>query len=88
MRRVPQGPRIKGNQKWIQKLVLPNTDAIAWLSLLAEDRYAEYRDQAFLELVNIELPNVSPSHFWPSKSGSQRSVQPVYIPHVILSATK
>ena len=85
---ISQGPAVKGSQMWIQKLVdekpdlltslirthlnLPDTDTIAWLSPLAADGYAEYRDQAFLELMNIELPNVSPSHFWPSKWGSQR----------------
>jgi hypothetical protein len=104
MPRIPQGPAIRGSQKWIQKLVnekpdlinslikiqlqLAETEEITWYSPLAEDELAEYQDQAFLELVNIELPNASLSDFWPSKSGSQQSVQPVYIPHVILSATK
>ena len=62
MSRFPQGPAVKGSQKWIQKLVnerpdlltsftrtqldLPNTDTITWLSPIAGDEYAEYQDQA------------------------------------------
>jgi hypothetical protein len=104
MPRIPQGPAIRGSQEWIQKLLnekpdlidslikiqlqLAETEEITWYSPLAEDEYAEYRDQAFLDLLDIKLPNALPSHFWPSTSGSQRSVQPVYIPHIILSATK
>jgi len=70
MPRIEQAPAIKGSQKWIQRLVdkkpdilnslireqlnLTDTDAITWLSPLAEDGYAEYRDQAFLDLLNIK----------------------------------
>jgi len=66
MPRIPQGPGVKGSQKWIQKLVnekpnilnslirtkldLPDTDTIPWRSPLVEDEYAEYRDQTFLDL--------------------------------------
>jgi hypothetical protein len=83
MPRISQGPAVKGSQKWIQKLVnekpdlltspirtqlnLSDTDSITWLSPLAEDEYAEYRDQAFLDLLDIKLPKVSLSDFWPSR---------------------
>ena len=83
MPRIQQGPGVKGSQKWIQKLVsekpdllnsliraqlnLPDTDKITWLSPLAEDGYAEYQDQAFLDLLGIKLPKVSLSDFWPSR---------------------
>jgi len=83
MPRIPQGPAIRGSQKWIQKLVnekpdllnsliktqlnLPDTDNITWLSPIAEDEYAEYQDQALLDLLGIKLPKVSLSHFWPSR---------------------
>jgi hypothetical protein len=83
MPRIQQGPGVKGSQKWIQKLLnekpdlltslirtrlnLPDTDNITWLSPLAEDGYAEYQDQAFLDLLNIKLPKVSLSDFWPSR---------------------
>ena len=83
MPRIQQGPGVKGSQKWIQKLVnekpdilnslireqinLPDADRIAWLSPIAEDGYAEYQDQTFLDLLNLKLSKVSPSHFWPSR---------------------
>jgi hypothetical protein len=83
MPRIPQSPGVKGSQKWIQKLVnekpdllnslirtqldLPDSDKITWHSPLAEDGFAEYQDQAFLDLLNIKLPNVSLSDFWPSR---------------------
>jgi len=83
MPRIPQGPAIRGSQKWIQKLVnekpdllnsliktqlnLPDTDNITWLSPIAEDEYAEYQDQALLDLLGIKLPKVSLSPFWPSR---------------------
>jgi len=83
MPRVPQDPGIKGSQKWVQKLVnekpdllnslirtqinFPVTDTITWHSPLAEDGYAEYQDQAFLDLLNIKLPKASLSDFWPSR---------------------
>jgi len=83
MSRIEQGPAKKGSQKWIQRLVdkkpdilnflireqlnLPDTDTIIWLSPLAGDGYAEYRDQAFLDLLGITLPRVSLSDFWPSR---------------------
>ena len=83
MPRISQVPAIKGSQKWIQKLVnekpdllnslirtqinFPVTDTITWHSPLAEDGFAEYQDQAFLNLLGIKLPKVSLSDFWPSK---------------------
>ena len=83
MSRIPQHPAAKGSQKWIQKLVteepqllnspirtqldLPDTEKITWLSPIADDEYAEYQDQAFLELLGIRLPKVSLSDFWPSR---------------------
>ena len=83
MPRINQVPAVKGSQKWIQKLVnekpdlfnlhirtqlnLPDTDKITWLSPIAEDGYAEYQDQAFLDLLDIKLSKVSLPDFWPSK---------------------
>ena len=79
MARISQVTAIKGSQKWIQKLVneksdllnslirtqinFPVTDTITWLSPLAEDGYAEYQDQAFLDLLDITLNNVPLSDF-------------------------
>ena len=83
MSRIPQHQAEKGSQKWIQKLVnekpnlltssirtqldLPDTERITWLSPAAHDEYAEYRDQAFLDLLGIKLTKVSLSDFWPSR---------------------
>jgi hypothetical protein len=71
----------KGSQKWIQKLVnekpellnlqirrnleLSEDENIQWLSPLRSDRYAEYRDQAFLKLLDLELKQTSLAQFWP-----------------------
>jgi len=83
MPRIQQGSGVKGSQKWIQKLVnekpemlnslirtqinFPVTDTITWHSPIAEDGYAEYQDQAFLDLLDITLTKVSLSDFWPSR---------------------
>jgi len=81
MSRFPQGPAVKGSQKCIQKLVdgnpellnaeirkqlpLSTDESISWLSPRAEDDYAEYRDQTFLGLLDLNLTNVPLSDFWP-----------------------
>jgi hypothetical protein len=81
MPRIQQGHGVKGSQKWIQKLInekpdlfnslirtkldLRDTSTITWLSPIAEDGYAEYRDQAFLDLLDITLIKVPLSDFWP-----------------------
>ncbi len=83
MRRIFQGPAKRGSQKWIQeiinnnpeilntkvikKLPIPESDIINWYSPLAEDDYAEYQDQSFLDLLNIELSKFPLSDFWPSR---------------------
>lgn len=46
-----------GFEKW---------EAIEWLSPRVDDEYSEYRDQAFLDLLEIDLPYVGLSDFWPS----------------------
>jgi len=81
MSRFPQSKAKKGSQKWIQKLVndkpglfnsklwsrmnLSNDEDIQWLSPLKSDEYAEYRDQAFLKLLDIRLERRSLAQFWP-----------------------
>jgi hypothetical protein len=82
MSRIPQSKGQKGSLKWIQLLVnqaphilnaqvkhnlgLPEDEEIAWCSPKAEDDYAEYRDQAFIDLLGIDLVNVPLKDFWPS----------------------
>jgi hypothetical protein len=76
----------KGSQKWIQKLVnekpellnlqirrnlkFSEDENIQWLSPLKSDRYAEYRDQAFINLLDVELKQTPLAQFWP-KGGPQ-----------------
>lgn len=76
----------KGSQKWIQKLVnekpellnlqirrnlkFSEDENIQWLSPLKSDRYAEYRDQAFINLLDAELKQTPLAQFWP-KGGPQ-----------------
>ena len=83
MSRFPQKAGVKGSQKWIQKLVngkpevfnaeirkqLTHSDAesITWLSPREEDNYAEYRDQAFLDLHGLNLTKAPLSDFWPTR---------------------
>jgi len=73
----------KGSQKWIQKLInekhqlldsqikeklkIPDEEKIKWLSPLKSDEYAEYRDQAFLELLGARLETLPLESFWPKR---------------------
>ncbi len=40
---------------------------IEWLSPKADDDYAEYRDQAFLDLLRIKLTKTKLKDFWPTR---------------------
>lgn len=75
MARFPQGLRAKGSQRWIQHFVNQAPEVlekeigvgpIEWLSPLADDDYAEYRDQAFLDRLGITPSRESLSSFWPT----------------------
>jgi hypothetical protein len=86
MARFPQHEAKKGSQKWLQKLVndkpeilnsriwsalnLSKEEHIEWCSPLKSDDYAEYRDQAFIDLLGAELKKVPLGDFWP-KGGPQ-----------------
>ena len=75
----PQGTR--GSLKWIQALVnkragllnrlvrercgLEPDEAIEWVSPLADDEYAEYRDASFLRRLGVELRHRPLREFWP-----------------------
>lgn len=82
MGRIVQPKGSKGSLKWIQDVVNDNPVllnesinrvagfkkgmSIEWLSPRVDDDYAEYRDQAFLDLLGITLPYVELNEFWPS----------------------
>ena len=83
MGRIIQPKGTKGSLKWIQEVVnnkpllLDNPikksigadkkNNIEWLSPKAEDGYAEYRDQAFPDLLGIKLTKTKPQDFWPNR---------------------
>ena len=83
MGRFPQSVGQKGSKKWIQKLVnekpellnleiqskldLLGNEEIRWLSPLRRDKYAEYSDQDFIDLLEVELAKVPLSDFWPER---------------------
>lgn len=83
MPRIPQPQGQRGSLKWIQLLVnqapeilnkliknhfdLPSTEEIIWYSPKVEDEYAEYRDQAFIDLLKINLEKIPLSEFWPMR---------------------
>lgn len=83
MTRRAQGQALKGSQFWIQHIInrrpelleaeiksqlkLDDIDSISWLSPLVQDEYAEYQDQAFLDLLGVELSQVPLKNFWPAR---------------------
>lgn len=75
MGRIVQNRATRGSQRWLQELVARDParlDAaiglgpLKWLSPLAADQWAEYRDQAFLELLGVDLRRRPLASFWPS----------------------
>lgn len=81
MSRVPQKRASRGSQKWIQLLVneaphlldraiaqqlnFPPMNKIIWVSPLAQDDYAEYRDELFLSKIEARADTAALSGFWP-----------------------
>ena len=82
MTRHPEGRKTRGSQKWLQDLVndCPNlldaaiqreteeiSSPIRWVSPLADDDFAEYRDGDFLAMLGVSLDKVPLGEFWPPK---------------------
>jgi len=77
--RIPQGPKKRGSQHWLQVLAngpspvleaaLPEEvrRGFRWLSPLRADEFAEYRDDSFLELVGLTLDRIPRKSFWPAR---------------------
>lgn len=66
----------RGSQRWLQRYVEHCPAALdeaiglgplEWLSPLANDAFAEYQDQAFLDRLGIVLPTRSLQSFWPTR---------------------
>lgn len=83
MARQIQGLATKGSQKWLQRLVNDEPDAlnrdiagaiglgrpddVIWLSPLRDDEYAEYSDDEFLRLLGARLDRRPLRDFWPTR---------------------
>ncbi len=83
MSRIIQTKGTKGSLKWVQEVVnnkphllynpikksigADKKNNIEWLSPKANDNYAEYRDQAFLDLLGIKLTKTKLQDFWPNR---------------------
>jgi hypothetical protein len=81
MGRVPQPPGGKGSLKWLQMAVnrhpalldgailghLHPATSIEWLSPVASDDFAEYRDDAFLERIRHGQLTSALAEFWPAR---------------------
>jgi hypothetical protein len=83
MPRISQRKAQRGSQRWLQALVNERPDVFAreflpqigyapedqleWLSPLRTDAYSEYRDEAFLERLDVTLSRTSLSEFWPKR---------------------
>ncbi len=81
--RNPQPNGIRGSLKWIQRAVnerpeylnrmvreacnIPGDEAIEWVSPLADDEWAEYRDTDFLDRLDIQLRTRPLHDFWPRR---------------------
>lgn len=79
--RVAQKRGTKGSLKWMQRAVnearesfdrmvltqLPDANTIEWLSPLANDEYAEYRDAAFLNRIGHPELSEALATFWPAR---------------------
>jgi hypothetical protein len=72
--RFPQPQGAKGSLRWIQHLVNQSPAVldgglgigpVEWRSPRADDGYAEYRDQAFLDRLGVTLPKRQLDEFWP-----------------------
>jgi len=55
------------NQYIRDALQLEESTTVSWVSPLANDDYAEYRDQDFLSRVGIDTTKLALSEFWPIK---------------------
>ncbi len=81
MSRVVQPEGARGSLKWIQRTVNDRPDvfdrallpllkgarSLSWVSPLRADDYAEYRDAAFLERLQLDHLSAALGQFWPRR---------------------
>ena len=81
--RTVEKKEAKGSLRWIRTFVndytstidqavkvacsFSKTSKIKWVSPLANDDFAEYRDHSFLQRLQIELPHFQLNDFWPNR---------------------
>ena len=78
--RIEQPPGKRGSLKWIQRAVAERwpeleapvmawtaADSIEWVSPLAADSYAEYRDASFLDVLGLGQLVPALGEFWPQR---------------------
>ena len=82
MSRIPQKTAARGSQRWVQTVVdraphlldralghelnFSAADKILWLSPKADDAHSEYRDDASLARIGVQLERTPLSSFWPA----------------------
>src|SRR5258706_11485960 len=96
--RVVQPIGERGSLKWIQRSIaeswcslnepllakLPSATRIDWLSPLAKDEYAEYRDAAFLKLLKLDHLVGQLAGFWPLRGPQWDALARTDARHVVL----
>ena len=93
--RIPQPAGTKGSLKWMQRavhrapgLLQPATlPPLRWVSPLADDGYAEYRDAAFLDRLGLGRLSPDLAAFWPRR-GPQWDGLAVFEDGVVLAEAK
>lgn len=104
MGRFPQTRGQRGSLKWVQTLVndcpelvndrlrkmcgLAPAARISWLSPLRADQFAEYRDQSFLDLLEIHLDQHPLDRFWPNRGPQWDALARADTGHVFLIESK
>ena len=82
MSRTPRPPETTRSEHWLRLLInkrpdilnsrlrelypWAHTEEITWISPIESDDYAEYRDDAFLNLLGIASPSLPLTSFWPT----------------------
>src|SRR5262245_39964742 len=97
MGRFPQPAGHKGSLRWIQKLVNEHANTIDgaiglgqidWRSPRSNDGFAEYRDEAFLDKLNVKLPKLPLAKFWPARGPQWEALGRAQSGEVILVEAK
>lgn len=73
--RIPQPPGTRGSLRWLQLAInrhprlfgAAGLPGVGWLSPLASDAFAEYRDASFLRLLGLDALAPKLKTFWPSR---------------------